>query len=404
MSGHVGDLNEKQTIALQKFKEAVSDLLCPEQDDFYLLRWLRARNFDLKKSEIMFRNHIEWRKKVSADKILQDYTEPEVLKKFFTGGLHGFSKDGCPIWIDPFGNIDLKGLLRSAKKSDAVLSKVYILEKLYNVTFKEQTQKVGTRVDQVVVIYDLENCSRRHLWKPGLDCFCEIVSMVEDNYPETLRIAFVINAPRIFPVIFHLVKPFLAEETAKKIHIFGSNYKEELYKYIDKDQLPSHWGGTCVDPDGDPKCRSKICPGGVVPKEYYRKYDLEAENLTSVDVGRGSSLQLDYTVRVPNCIIRWQFSTEGFDIGFGIYRRTKDSRQKAGEMEEIFPSQRVNSHLILEDGSIVCSKAGTYIIRFDNTYSWTRSKTIRYLIEVLEPEDGYSIPGSSSSQSISSQN
>ncbi|CAC5415888.1 SEC14-like protein 2,SEC14-like protein 4,Putative SEC14-like protein 6,SEC14-like protein 3 [Mytilus coruscus] len=356
MSGHVGDLNEKQAIALQKFKEAVSDLQCPEHDDFYLLRWLRARNFDLKKSELMFRNHIDWRKKVSADKILQDYTEPEVLKKFFTGGLHGFSKDGCPIWIDPFGNIDLKGLLRSAKKSDAVLS---------------------------------------------LDCFCEIVSMVEDNYPETLRIAFVINAPRIFPVIFRLVKPFLAEETAKKIHIFGSNYKEELYKYIDKDQLPSHWGGTCVDRDGDRKCRSKICPGGVVPKEYYRKYDLEAENLTSVDVGRGSSLQLDYTVRVPNCIIRWQFSTEGFDIGFGIYRRTKDSRQKAGEMEEIFPSQRVNSHLILEDGSIVCSKAGTYIIRFDNTYSWTRSKTIRYLIEVLEPEDGYSIPGSSSNKMIS---
>ena len=56
---------------------------------------------------------------------------------------------------------------------------------------------------------------------------------------------------------------------------------------------------------------------------------------------------------------RWQFSTEGYDVGFGIYRRTKDTRQKAGDMEEILPSQRVNSHLVLEDGSISCSEVGT---------------------------------------------
>jgi hypothetical protein len=49
-------------------------------------------------------------------------------------------------------------------------------------------------------------------------------------------------------------------------------------------------------------------------------------------------------------IFRWQFSTDGYDVGFGIYRRTKDSRQKAGNMEEVLPSKRVNSHLILEDG------------------------------------------------------
>ena len=58
-------------------------------------------------------------------------------------------------------------------------------------------------------------------------------------------------------------------------------------------------------------------------------------------------------------IFRWQFSTDGYDIGFGIYRRTKDSRQKAGNMEEVLPSKRVNSHLILEDGSIRCKQSGT---------------------------------------------
>ena len=50
-----------------------------------------------------------WRKQISADTILTDWSEPEVIQKYFTGGLCGYDKDGCPIWIDPFENIDLKG-------------------------------------------------------------------------------------------------------------------------------------------------------------------------------------------------------------------------------------------------------------------------------------------------------
>lgn len=30
----------------------------------------------------------------------------------------------------------------------------------------------------------------------------------------------------------------------------------------------------------------------------------------------------------------------------------------------------------------------TDVVRFDNTYSWTRSKTIHYTIDLLEPEKG----------------
>ena len=57
-------------------------------------------------------------------------------------------------------------------------------------------------------------------------------------------------------------------------------------------------------------------------------------------------------------LYRWQFQTEGNDIAFGLFRRTRDSRQKAGEMEEIIPSERVNSHMIPEEGSFDCSEPG----------------------------------------------
>ncbi|XP_069136588.1 SEC14-like protein 2 [Argopecten irradians] len=110
------------------------------------------------------------------------------------------------------------------------------------------------------------------------------------------------------------------------------------------------------------------------------------DKYTAVTVGRGSSVQVDLTVTEPDSAIRWQFITEGYDLGFGVYKRTKDSRQKAHEMEEVIPSKRVDCHMFPEDGSVIIQDPGTYVVRFDNTYSWTRSKKIYYIIEMLEPD------------------
>ena len=36
------------------------------------------------------------------------------------------------------------------------------------------------------------------------------------------------------------------------------DWKTELLEYIDEDNLPEYYGGTCRDPNGDPLCRSKV--------------------------------------------------------------------------------------------------------------------------------------------------
>ncbi|XP_062571602.1 SEC14-like protein 2 [Saccostrea cucullata] len=387
MSGRVGDLSKEQEDCLKKFKERVQDVLKPPHDDHYLLRWLRARNFDLKKSETMLRNHVAWRAQENVENI-QDWECPEVIQKYFTGGLFGKDVDGCPVWIDPFGQIDLKGMLKSAKKADIIRAKVQLLEKLHNKTFPEFSAERGKRIDSLVILYDLAKLGMKHLYKPGVDAYCEMLTMFEDHYPETLKYAIVINAPRFFPIAYNIVKPFLSEATAKKTIILGTNYRDTLYRYISPEELPVCYGGKHTDPDGDPTCKSQIGQGGDVPKSYQRQQMLSAEidNAVCVTVGRGSSFQVECEVPVKNSAIRWQFSTQGFDIGFGVYRRTKEERQKATDMEEVLPSKRVNSHLVPEDGSVTCTDVGMYILRFDNTFSWTRSKRIQYLVEILEPD------------------
>lgn len=88
MSGQVGDLSPQQQEALTRFREILQDVLptLPKADDFFLLRWLRARNFDLKKSEDMLRKHVEFRNQQDLDHILT-WQPPEVSPLTYPPGL-----------------------------------------------------------------------------------------------------------------------------------------------------------------------------------------------------------------------------------------------------------------------------------------------------------------------------
>uniref|UniRef100_A0A3Q1FI39 GOLD domain-containing protein n=1 Tax=Acanthochromis polyacanthus TaxID=80966 RepID=A0A3Q1FI39_9TELE len=55
-------------------------------------------------------------------------------------------------------------------------------------------------------------------------------------------------------------------------------------------------------------------------------------------------------------------------------------------MEEVVPSQRYNTHLVPEDGSLTCERPGVYVLRFDNTYSIFQAKRISFTVEVLLPD------------------
>ncbi|XP_029366518.1 SEC14-like lipid binding 8 isoform X2 [Echeneis naucrates] len=304
MSGRVGDLSPKQAEALQQLRERTQDILpqLPAQHDHFLLRWLRARNFNVQKAEAMLR-------------------------------------------------------------------------------------KLGKNVESITMIYDVEGLGLKHLWKPAIETYGEILQMFEDNYPEGLKRLFVIKAPKLFPVAYNLVKHFLSENTRQKIYILGANWQEVLLKYIDAEELPAIYGGKLTDPDGDPRCRTKINHVGPVPPSYYVRDHVKVDYEQCMTVSRGSSQQMDYDILFPGCVLRWQFASENADIGFGVFLKAKKGEwKKAAQMQEVVPSQRYNAHLVPEDGSLTCERPGVYVLRFDNTYSIFQAKRISFTVEVLLPD------------------
>ncbi|XP_054181871.1 SEC14-like protein 6 isoform X7 [Homo sapiens] len=253
-----------------------------------------------------------------------------------------------------------------------------------------QPPELGKKVEKIIAIFGLEGLGLRDLWKPGIELLQEFFSALEANYPEILKSLIVVRAPKLFAVAFNLVKSYMSEETRRKVVILGDNWKQELTKFISPDQLPVEFGGTMTDPDGNPKCLTKINYGGEVPKSYYlcKQVRLQYEHTRSV--GRGSSLQVENEILFPGCVLRWQFASDGGDIGFGVFLKTKmGERQRAREMTEVLPSQRYNAHMVPEDGILTCLQAGSYVLRFYNTYSLVHSKRISYTVEVLLPDQTF---------------
>ncbi|KAM6155193.1 SEC14-like protein 4 [Rhynchocyon petersi] len=387
MSGQVGDLSPQQQEALAKFRENLQDLLptLPKTDDSFLLRWLRARNFDLQKSEHMLRQHAEYRKQQDLDNILS-WQPREVLQLYDSGGLCGYDYEGCPVWLDSFGTTDIKGLILSSSKQELVKKRIKACEILLQ-ECELQSERLGRRIEKVVMVFDLEKLGLRHLWKPAVEAYQQFFAILEANYPETLKNLIAVRTPKLFPVAFNLVKPFMGEEIRKKIVILGANWKQDLQKFISPDQLPVEFGGTMTDPDGNPKCLTKLQYGGEVPKRFYLRNQEKMQYDHVMSVGRGSSLQVENEILFPGCVLRWQFKSEGGDIGFGVFLKTKiGERQRAGEMMEVLSSERYNAHMVPEDGSLTCTKAGVYVLRFDNTYSLIHAKKISYTVEVLLPD------------------
>lgn len=70
----MGDMNELQNIALEEFKRYLVDINIadnPMFDDYYLLRFLRARKFDIDRTKVMFNSFINWRTENDVDNVIE---------------------------------------------------------------------------------------------------------------------------------------------------------------------------------------------------------------------------------------------------------------------------------------------------------------------------------------------
>ncbi|KAG8180407.1 hypothetical protein JTE90_022756 [Oedothorax gibbosus] len=317
----------------------------------------------------------------------------KILKKYSPISNLGFDKEGDLIKYIDIGRADSPGLINSCKKVDIVKYNLQVneidLEKL-----RQQSKKLGKTVNRITFIYNFDKMTFAKVTnKKALDIMVLGATMYQDNYPECIKYIYFINSSIYFTMVFSILKQFLAPHLIEKIRVFGTDgYQESLIELADADIIPASLGGNRTDSDGNPNCYEIITYGEDVPRElYFRKSERRlssspgAQKLT---VTRFSKSDIRFEVREPGSLLEWEFETKNRDIGFGVYfQGSPDSK-----IEELVPKQRIETEVEPETGVYKCVKAGTYIIVFDNSYSWLYPKHIFYRARIISPHDEESIP------------
>ncbi|GLU03831.1 hypothetical protein SLE2022_210070 [Rubroshorea leprosula] len=244
----------KEEEAVNAFRQALitKDLLPASHDDYHtMLRFLKARKFDLDKTVQMWAEMLNWRKEFGVDSIIRDfkYAEFEEVQHCYPHGYHGVDKEGRPVYIERLGKIEPAKLMSVTTVDRFLKYHVQGFEKIFMEKFPACSIAVKRHIDSTITILDVQGLNWMSFGKVAHDLVMRIQKIDGDNYPETLHQMYIVNAGSGFKLLWNTVKSFLDPRTTAKIHVLGNKFQSKLMETIDASQLPEFLGGTCSCPN-----------------------------------------------------------------------------------------------------------------------------------------------------------
>ncbi|KAK4056238.1 cytosolic factor, phosphatidylinositol/phosphatidylcholine transfer protein [Microbotryomycetes sp. JL221] len=286
----------KQELAAEGFYDSM------KHDDAWLLRFLSARDYDLTKAKKMWIDSQNWRVEFGVDELYDsfEFKESVEVDKWFPRFYHKVDKDGCPIYVQQVGKLDMKQLDKHTSMDRLTQHLVVEYEHCHRVRWPTCTRIKGRLVETTCTILDCKGVSLTQFWKIRHQIQTAAI-MSQNNYPSTMGRFYIINAPWAFSTAWSVVKGWLDEATVVKINILGSDYQHELLRHIDQDCLPTFLGGTCSDGSGGSS--SPPAQGGEAAFDNNKdhstpnsQYEPKSRPLTP----QATLLQVDSPVRSPS--------------------------------------------------------------------------------------------------------
>ncbi|KAL0565156.1 hypothetical protein V5O48_016874 [Marasmius crinis-equi] len=259
--GHLGHLTAAQEKSFQEFKEVLQknglytpgdESKQPSHHDLTLLRFLRARRFDVKGAVKQFSDTQKWRRKHDVDNLFATFPtdEFEDARRFYPRWTGRRDKDGHPVYVYRLASVaPLQGELNSIPSERRYQRIVVLYEAMIRFItpmcthLPHQTDLPNPiPISSTTSIIDLENVSIGAMW--GLrNHLQEASKLATANYPETLHTIAVVNSPSFFPTIWKWISGWFDEGTRRKIHVLGTDPGPVLRDLIKPADLPAVYGG-----------------------------------------------------------------------------------------------------------------------------------------------------------------
>ncbi|KAM0324776.1 hypothetical protein ACHAQA_007740 [Verticillium albo-atrum] len=293
--GHPGHCTEAQKAQIHQLRMMLeAEGLTQRLDTLTMLRFLRARKFDVNAAKAMFVEFEKWRKETLLDALVPtwNYEEKEAMFKYYPQYYHKTDIDGRPVYIEQLGKIKLAEM-RTITTDERMLDNLAVeYEKCADPRFPACSVVQGSLVETCCTIMDLKGVSMGNASQ--VYGYVRQASVISQNYyPERLGKLYIINAPWTFSVVWSVVKGWLDPVTVNKIDILGSGYAKELLKQIPAENLPVEFGGKCACQGG---CHSSNAGPWTEPQwENKAWWDTPEAKAKALEVLKG-------TAKDPNAI------------------------------------------------------------------------------------------------------
>ncbi|XP_035707808.1 SEC14-like protein 1 isoform X2 [Folsomia candida] len=213
------------------------------KEEMYLVRWLRARDYNIPEAANFLLQNIQWRKEHNMDGIFdEDWSD---MARDYKYHIESRDRAGQPLAYLSVDEIDIRKAIVNGK-GDRLL-------RFVDRAFEEVTQLVndlGNKYKNITRAQFIVNLSGYNLVEHGcLRCIPAILRAVlsyEAHFPEYVDHLMIINTPTIAEPLLNAVRPLLGPSTRRSFKVYGINKKtnmEILDGIFEKDQIPVNLGG-----------------------------------------------------------------------------------------------------------------------------------------------------------------
>ncbi|OKL63692.1 hypothetical protein UA08_00712 [Talaromyces atroroseus] len=275
LAGHLNHLTPEQEKKLVEFKALVEekgyykpgkeDGEPASHSDATLLRFLRARKFDVQGAYKQFTETEDWRKENKIDDLyenirLEPYERTRQMYPQWTGRR---DRRGIPVYLFEVRHLTNKNVSNfshevsekgasETHKDSAIPARLLCLFSLYEnllqfvhpLCSSLPRPNPETPIVSSNNIVDISGVSLMQFW--NLRSHMQDASVLSTaHYPETLDRIFIIGAPSFFPTVWNWIKRWFDPVTVSKIFILSSSeVKSTLETFMEPSSIPSQYGGT----------------------------------------------------------------------------------------------------------------------------------------------------------------
>lgn len=203
------------------------------KDSKFLLRFLRARKFNIERALQLYVNYYKYRHKYRH--LLVDF-HPRSVENVIRAGIFGVLDTRLKDGSKAFCLVPERWDYTTIPPNDAFKTFILVLDKLVE---DEENQVHGLSVFDNLECLSLQICYSF--------IRCESVTTgalfeLQDSFPIRFKGFHMIHQPWYLSMVMKIVKPFLKQKHRDRMHCYGNNFTK-LYKFLDPQHLPANFGG-----------------------------------------------------------------------------------------------------------------------------------------------------------------